>query len=326
MQTLEDSFGRRIEYLRLSVTDRCNLRCFYCLPEDFHDYEEPKNWLTFDEIERVVRLFARMGTHRVRLTGGEPLVRRQLAELAARIAAVDGIEDLSLSTNATRLARQAAALRAAGISRLNVSLDTLRTDRFRNITKGQLHKVFDGLMAAKTAGFSPIKLNMVVMKGINADEIEDMVAFCAQHGFTLRFIETMPVGDSGRSARNHYIDLATVRRRLEDRFDLIPTALSGGGPARYFRVADSDVNLGFITPVSQHFCQTCNRVRLSVDGTLFLCLGQADRLALRPLLRAGASDSQLEGAIREAIRRKPERHQFDERPGQIVRFMAQTGG
>ncbi len=326
MPQLVDPFQRRIEYIRLSVTDRCDLRCFYCLPEKHRDFETPDHWLTFDEIERVIGAFARLGVRRIRLTGGEPLVRHGVAELAARLHALPGVEDLSLSTNATRLAKMAGELRAAGISRINVSLDSLRPEVFQRITKGRLDKVLDGLMAARAAGFAPIKINMVVMRGINDGEVEDMVAFCLQHGFTLRFIETMPVGDTGRAASDRYISLQTIRRRLAERYELLPGTSPGGGPARYVRVAGSDLTIGFITPLSQHFCETCNRVRLSVDGTLYLCLGQEDRFEFRPLLRAGIDDAGLEQAIREAITRKPERHEFRDRPGKVVRFMAQTGG
>ncbi len=323
---LVDPFQRRIEYLRISVTDRCDLRCFYCMPEGFHGFEEPEDWLTHDELERVVGAFTRMGVRRVRLTGGEPLVRRNLTGLAARLSALPQLDDLSLSTNATRLAKHAAALKAAGVSRINVSLDSLKPEVFRQITKGKLEKVIEGLMAAKAAGLRPVKINMVVMKGINDDEVESMVEFCLEHGFTLRFIETMPVGDTGRNAADLYVDLAEVRQRLAKRFDLLPGAMPGGGPARYVRVAGSEMNIGFITPISQHFCDTCNRVRLSVDGTLFLCLGQEDRFELRPLLRQGISDAGLEEAIRAAIALKPERHEFREKPEQVVRFMSMTGG
>ena len=323
---LIDPFGRRIEYVRLSVTDRCDLRCRYCLPEGFRDFEEPEHWLDFDEIERVIAAFARLGTRRVRLTGGEPLVRKNLPELARRLARLPGIEDLSLSTNATRLARMADALRAAGVCRLNVSLDSLRPDRFRDITRGKLSRVLDGLAAARRAGFSPIKINMVVMRGINDDETRDMVEFCIEHGFTLRFIETMPMGDTGRDASRHYKSLQEVRRELEQHYELVPGVMPGGGPARYVEVAGTGLRIGFITPISQHFCETCNRVRLAADGTLFLCLGQDDRVELRPLLRGGASDAELKQAIRDAVARKPERHEFRERPGQLVRFMSVTGG
>ena len=272
--SLTDRFGRRIEYLRLSVTDRCDLRCSYCMPSGFRDFEEPHDWLTFDEIERVIRLFSELGTRRIRLTGGEPLVRKDLSALAQRLAALPGIEDLSLSTNATRLAKHAPALKQAGISRINVSLDSLRAERFKTITQGKLDKVLNGLMAAKAVGFHPIKINMVVMRDVNEDEVEDMVKFCLQHDFTLRFIETMPVGDTGRTASGQFISLDTIKTRLANQFELLPATMPGGGPARYVQVAGTNLRIGFITPLSQHFCDTCNRVRLAVDGTLYMCLGQ----------------------------------------------------
>lgn len=325
-RTLTDRFGRSIDYVRLSVTDRCDLRCFYCLPKGFKDFEEPEHWLTFAEIERVIAAFARLGTRRIRITGGEPLVRKDLPQLAARLSALPGIGDLSLSTNATRLAKHASELHAAGIRRINVSLDSLDPVRFKQITGGKLDKVIDGLLAAKAAGFAPIKINMVVMKDVNEDEVEAMVDFCIAHGFTLRLIETMPMGDTGRSAADHYVDLQAVKARLARRFDLLPGVMPGGGPARYVQVAGTDLRIGFITPISQHFCATCNRVRLAVDGTLYLCLGQEHRFELRPLLRAGASDAELESAILHAIDLKPERHEFREKPEQVLRFMSMTGG
>ena len=214
MSTLIDPFGRSIDYIRLSVTDRCDLRCFYCLPKGFNDFEEPDHWLTFDEIERVIRAFGALGTRRVRITGGEPLVRKNLPELTARLQGLPGIEDLSLSTNAVKLARHAEALHEGGVRRLNVSLDTIDPKRFQEITGGKLEKVIDGLMAAKAAGFSPIKINMVVMKGVNEDDVEAMVDFCIEHDFTLRFIETMPMGTTGLDAVDHYVDLQTVRAKL----------------------------------------------------------------------------------------------------------------
>ena len=323
---LVDPFGRRVEYLRLSVTDKCNLRCFYCLPEGFRGFEVPDNWLHFDEIERVVAAFAELGVDRVRITGGEPLVRKDLPQLASRLAALPGIEDLSLSTNATLLQHQAGDLRAAGITRINVSLDSLRPGRFRQITGGNLAPVMDGLMAAKAAGFVPIKINMLALRGINDDEFESMVAFCLEHDFTLRFIETMPVGSTGRNASDHYLDLQTVRQRLERSYALLPGVMPGGGPARYVQVSGTDLRIGFITPISQHFCATCNRVRLAVDGTLYLCLGQEHQYPLRSLLRQGISDTGLRDAIIEALALKPERHEFRDQPGKVVRFMSQTGG
>ena len=323
---LVDPFGRRIEYVRVSVTDRCDLRCFYCMPRGFKDFEEPDDWLTFDELERVMGAFARLGTRRIRLTGGEPLVRQGLPELAARLSALPGVDDISLSTNATRLARSAKALFEGGVRRINVSLDSLRPEVFREITAGKLEKVLDGLMVAKATGFLPIKITMVVMGGVNDDEVEDMVDFCLEHGFTLRFIETMPMGDTGRDAAGRFVDLRQVKARLAQRFDLIPGMMPGGGPARYVRVSGTDLHIGFITPISQHFCETCNRVRLSVDGTIYTCLGNEHKLELRPRLRAGCSDADLEAAILEAIALKPARHEFEERPEKILRFMSMTGG
>ncbi|MDH3830094.1 MAG: GTP 3',8-cyclase MoaA [Gammaproteobacteria bacterium] len=325
-QQLIDPFGRSVEYIRLSVTDRCDLRCFYCLPGDYRDFSEPEEWLSFDEIERVIHAFTVLGVRRVRVTGGEPLVRKNLPALVTQLSDIPGIEDLSLSTNAVALSRQAAALKTAGISRINVSLDSLRADRFKEITRGNLDKVIDGLMAAKQAGFKPIKINMVLMKDVNDDEVEDMIEFCIEHGFTLRLIETMPVGDTGRSATSRYLSLQNVKKRLAERYELIPGVMPGGGPARYLQVAGTDLRIGFITPISQHFCETCNRVRLAVDGTLYLCLGQEHKFEFRPLLRAGISDSDLIDAARSAIALKPERHEFLEKPQQVVRFMAKTGG
>lgn len=324
--SLRDSFGRQIEYLRLSVTDRCDLRCVYCMPKGFDGFETPDNWLTFDEIERVIAAFGRLGVKRIRITGGEPLVRHELPQLAKRLSALPGIEDLSLSTNAVQLAKHAHALRDAGVERLNISLDTLRPDRFKAITSGKLDKVIEGLLTAKTAGFAPIKINMVVMKGVNDDEVESMVAFCLEHGFTLRFIETMPVGDTGREATDHYLSLDVVKQRLQQHYDLLPGVMPGGGPARYVQVAGTDLKIGFITPISQHFCDTCNRVRLSVDGTLYMCLGQEHNYELRPLLRTGISDAELEEHIVRAIALKPQKHEFNEKPQQVLRFMSMTGG
>ena len=323
---LQDRFGRRVDYVRLSVTDRCDLRCSYCIPKGFKDFAEPDDWLTFDEIERVMAVFVRLGTRRVRLTGGEPLLRRGVIDLAGRLAALPGLTDLSLSTNGTQLAQYAGRLKAAGVSRLNVSLDSLRRDCMAEVTgRDSLPQVLAGLMAAKQAGLTPIKINMVAMNGVNADDIESMVAFCIEHQFILRLIEAMPMGDSGRSAA--YLDLQPVLAGLRRRFGLqAHTATLGGGPANYWGTADGRFTLGVITPISQHFCATCNRVRLSVEGTLYLCLGQETSVPLRPLLRQGISDAGLEAVIRQAIERKPERHVFTEAPSQVVRIMAKTGG
>jgi len=323
---LIDRFGRRIDYVRLSVTDRCDLRCNYCMPKGFTGFEEPSHWLRFDEIERVIGAFARMGVGRIRLTGGEPLLRRGLPELAARLSALPGVDDLSLSTNATQLTKHARALKAAGVSRLNVSLDSLRHERIAAIAgRDVLSEVIAGLDAAAAEGFSPVKINMVVQHGVNEDEIDAMVAWCRARGFILRLIETMPVGSTGQSAA--YTDLQPIIANLAEHHGLAASAIEiGGGPARYWRSTDDGFTLGFITPISQHFCATCNRVRLSVDGTLYMCLGQNDSMPLRDLLRAGISDAELEAQLRDAIELKPERHEFREKPSQIVRFMSHTGG
>jgi GTP 3',8-cyclase len=324
--SLVDPFGRRIEYVRLSVTDKCNLRCFYCMPKGFKDFEQPEHWLTHDEIERVIKAFTELGVARVRLTGGEPLVRKNITQLSKRLTALPGLDDLSLSTNAVLLEKYASDLHDAGISRINVSLDSLKPERFKAITGGELQPVIDGLMAAKKAGFFPIKINMVAMKGINDDELEDMVEFCIKHDFTLRFIETMPMGATGKDATDHYLDLQEVKQKLSKIYELIPGVIPGGGPARYVQIKNTNLRIGFITPISQHFCETCNRVRISVDGTLYLCLGQDDKVELRPLLRDGISDEKLKNVLIDAIGLKPEKHEFKNKPEQVVRLMSMTGG
>jgi GTP 3',8-cyclase len=324
MNKLIDRFGRRIEYLRFSVTDRCDLRCAYCIPEGFKGFEEPEHWLTFDEIERLMGLFASLGMKRIRLTGGEPLLRRNIVGLVERIAGLPGIEDISLSTNATQLADMAGDLKRAGVSRLNVSLDSLRPESVARINgRPVLDKILAGLEAGRVAGFAPIKVNMVVMRE-NADEVDDIVAWCMQRGFVLRLIELMPMGDTAR--KMGYVDLQPIKARLQHRFGLIDTVMSGGGPARYLGTPDGQFTVGFITPISQHFCATCNRVRMTVDGVLHLCLGQEDRVDFRQMMRAGASDTEILAAIRSAIDLKPERHEFIEAPQKLVRFMSMTGG
>ena len=323
---LKDPFGRRIDYLRLSVTDRCDLRCGYCLPKGFKGFEEPARWLDFDEILRVVRAFTALGVHRVRLTGGEPLVRRDLPRLAAGLAALPGLDDLSLSSNCTRMDALAGPLHQAGVRRLNASLDSLRPRSSRRSPGGVSNGCSPASRPPARPAFAPIRINTVVMGGVNDGEVEDILDYCAERGFTLRLIETMPLGSTGQAALDRYVDLQTVKQRLERRYDLIPDVLPGGGPARYYRLGGSETRIGLITPLSQHFCATCNRVRLAVDGTLYLCLGQEDRYPLRPLLRAGVSDADLVEHLRRAIALKPERHTFTEQPGKLVRFMSLTGG
>ena len=324
---LTDRYGRHIRYLRISVTDRCDLRCQYCLPSGSSCFSEPEGWLSAPEIERIVGQFSRMGVSHLRLTGGEPLVRRDIVELAQRLSAIPGIDDLSISTNAIKLARLAAPLYHAGVRRINVSLDSLNPATYKTITGGgRLESVLEGLEVAKEVGFAPVKLNTVVMRGVNDVEIEDIFEFAVANGYTLRLIETMPVGAAGQDALDRFIDLEVIRKRLASRYELIPDILPGAGPARYYRVTGSRAHIGFITPMSQHFCQTCNRVRLSVEGDLFTCLGDEHRYPLRPHLRAGCSDEVLSHHLRKAIDLKPERHEFNNQPTRIVRFMSTTGG
>ncbi len=322
--TLVDSFARRIDYLRVSVTDRCDLRCTYCLPKGFKDYDEPADWLTHAEMTRLIGFFVGLGVKKVRLTGGEPLLRRGIAQLAAQIAALPGLSDLSLSSNGTQLDKHAVALKAAGVRRLNISLDSLDAGCFARITgRDCLSDVLNGLTAAKAAGFDPIKLNMVVQADVNEAEVERMVEFSMQHGFVLRLIEAMPIGDTGRTTQG--VNLTALGERLAQRYTLLPQVLgAGSGPARYW--GKGQMSLGVITPMSQHFCAACNRVRLGADGTLYLCLGQEDKVELGVLMRTGASDAEMIAAIRAAIIAKPERHEFNTRPEKIIRFMSQTGG
>ncbi len=326
MSQLTDSFGRKIEYLRLSVTDRCDLRCFYCIPKGFKDFTEPEDRISLDDYVRLVRLFSELGVSKVRLTGGEPLVRADLPEMVQKIGALPMIDDLSLSTNATRLADHAKAMKEAGVSRINVSLDTLNPDVFREITQGDLEPVLRGLQAAKEAGFRPIKINMVVMRDLNLHEVGDMVDYCLENGFTLRFIETMPVGEAGQQAKDRYVSLDEIKELLYQRFEMEPAKMKGAGPATYLKIVGKRLKIGFITPMSQHFCETCNRVRLSSEGTLYLCLGQSDKLELRPLIQQGLSDDEIKTAIVEAVHNKPEKHEFDSNPSQVVRVMSMTGG
>ncbi|MBO1114457.1 GTP 3',8-cyclase MoaA [Bordetella petrii] len=324
--SLVDGHGRRIDYLRVSVTDRCDLRCTYCLPADFKDFDAPAHWLSHAEMARLAGVFVGLGVRKLRLTGGEPLTRGGLPALVRGVAALPGLQDLSLSTNGTRLARHAAALRAAGVARLNVSLDTLDAGAYARITgRDCLDDVLRGLDAARAAGFSPIKLNAVVQAHTPEPDLDRLLAYACRQGFILRLIEPMPVGDTGR--RGAGADLSVLGSQLAVRHGLMPAlAGSGAGPARYWSNTDGCLVLGVITPMSQHFCAACNRVRLGADGTLYLCLGQRDSVPLGAQMRQGASDAQLALAIRAAIAAKPERHDFHARPEHIVRFMSQTGG
>ena len=322
---LIDGLGRHISYLRLSVTDRCDLRCTYCMPEGFQSDDEPREWLSFDELERLAGLFARQGVERIRLTGGEPLLRRNLPELAARLAAVPGIRDLSLSTNGTRLAACAEDLRRAGVTRLNVSLDSLDRARVQSIARRDvLPQILDGLEAARGLGFRQIKINMVALPDTAHEEIEAMTGYCIARGFILRLIETMPVGQSGRNAG--FIDLRPVMQRMREQFGLIDGVVPGGGPARYLVSSDHTFQIGFITALSQHFCETCNRIRLAANGTLHLCLGRDEAVDFRQLMRSGRSDAEILAALQAGLAHKPARHDFGNTQHRVIRMMSATGG
>ena len=335
-RALTDGYGRRIDYLRVSVTDRCDLRCTYCMPKDFKGFETPANWLSHAEMARVISLFVGLGVSKVRLTGGEPLLRRGLPELAGAIATMPGVTDLAVSTNGTQLARHAGALRAAGVTRLNISLDTLDADAFNQITgRDCLADVLAGLAAARDAGFAPIKLNSVVHAATPRAQVRRLLDYAIAQGFVLRLIEPMPLGSCGQSMR--HTDLNALGAVLAAEAGLVPAmpgsasasaarSTPGSGPARYWTAGQGAPVLGVITPMSRHFCAACNRVRLGVDGTLYLCLGQEDQVPLGRMLRAGASDAALTQAIQAGIAAKPERHDFVSQPERIVRFMAQTGG
>lgn len=326
-----DPFGRRISYVRISVTDRCDLRCVYCMSEDMQ-FIPSQRLLTLDEIERLCGTFVKLGVKKIRLTGGEPLVRSgvmSLIENVGRLVQPGLLEELTLTTNGTQLSRYAEPLVRSGVRRVNVSLDSLDAQRFRSITRnGDLSRVLEGLAAAKAAGLD-VKINTVALKGTNEDEIEGLVAWCGEHGFDLTLIETMPMGQVEADRTDQYLSLKVVRERLERRYGLKDLPDRTGGPARYVRVEQTGRRLGFITPMSHNFCETCNRVRVTCEGAMFMCLGQEDMVDLRSPLRASESDGPLETAIRAGIARKPKGHDFiiDRRAKPAVgRHMSVTGG
>ncbi len=328
---LIDSFGRRIDYLRVSVTDRCNYRCFYCIPAEGVGTAARTEFLSYEELSRLIGLFSGLGVSKVRFTGGEPLVRRDMVKLVQQVGVLPGVRDLSLSTNAHLLERYARQLFEAGIRRVNISLDTLDPDTFARITRGgDLAQVLRGIDAALEVGMHPVKLNMVIMKGINHHEIERMLEFAIERGADLRFIETMPIGEAGCEGTSHYYPASKVLERVRKRCgaELIAVkGAKGAGPARYYQIGSGPVRIGVISAVSRHFCEGCNRVRLTAKGELVLCLGQEDMVPLGKGLRQGWSDEKLIQAIRDAIARKPERHEFGEKK-EVVRFrdMSTIGG
>ncbi|MBI5164179.1 MAG: GTP 3',8-cyclase MoaA [Magnetospirillum sp.] len=331
MSGMIDPFGRKVSYLRVSVTDRCDLRCVYCMAEEM-SFLPKADLLTLEEMERLCTAFVRKGVRRMRLTGGEPLVRRgvmSLVEALGRLVAAGELDELTLTTNGTRLAKHAEGLAAAGIRRINVSLDTLDAETFTRLTRwGKLDQVLAGIAAAKAAGLA-IKINAVAMNGINDGEFDRLLEWCGVHGFDLCLIETMPLGNVAGGREPTYLPLSTVRARLERRWTLADSDWRTSGPARYATVAETGRRLGFITPMSHNFCESCNRVRLTCTGTLYLCLGKDDAADLRTPLRASESDAALEAAIDAAIAAKPQGHDFvidREAAPAVPRHMSVTGG
>jgi cyclic pyranopterin phosphate synthase len=326
-----DPFGRPISYLRVSVTDRCDLRCVYCMSEDMN-FLPKQELLTLEELERLCGAFIRLGTDKIRITGGEPLVRRDVMTLFRGLGSRlgNGLRELTLTSNGTQLTRFAGDLYAAGVRRVNISLDTLDPALFSQVTRwGRIDKTLEGIFAAKAAGLA-VKINAVALKGVNEGGIDDMLAWCGTHGFDLCLIETMPLGEIEGHRADQYLPLSLVRARLRRRWTLEETQYRTGGPARYFTVAETGGRIGFITPMTHNFCESCNRVRLTCTGTLYMCLGQDDAADFRPLLRAGASDDQLDAAIHAAIARKPKGHDFvidrREQAPSVARHMSVTGG
>ena len=326
--TIQDPFGRQITYVRVSVTDRCNLKCVYCIPDGM-EWVEKADVLTYEEMARLVGILAGMGVRRVRLTGGEPTVRPDLATLVALVRAIPGVEEISLSTNALVLAPMAAKLRAAGLDRVNISLDSLRADRFREITRGgDIQKVMAGIAAVEAEGLEPIKINVVAMRGVNDDEIEDFASMTRTRPWHVRFIEMMPLLGNADSQAVRFLSADDIRARLSAIDALIPeTPPAGNGPATYFRYAGAPGSIGFITPLSHNFCDRCNRVRLTARGHLRLCLFGDDEVDLRTPLRAGASDAGIERILRDAVLVKPERHHLElGAAGSRLIALSQTGG
>ncbi|WP_287030890.1 GTP 3',8-cyclase MoaA [Pseudomonas sp. UBA6310] len=325
---LRDGIGRTVDYLRLSVTDRCDLRCVYCMAEDMH-FLPRRQLLDLEELYRLARVFVGRGVRKIRLTGGEPLLRPGIVGLCERIAALPGLDELVLTSNGSQLVKLSAPLAAAGVRRLNISLDSLYPQRFRAITRnGDLQRVLDGIEAARQAGFARIKLNTVVMKGRNADEVLDLVDYAVARGLDISFIEEMPLGDVGHSRGERFCSSDEVRALIARRYALIDCDERSGGPARYLRLPDHPgTRVGFISPHSENFCASCNRLRITAEGRLLLCLGHAEALDLRELMRNGADDRALHAAIDGAVLEKAAGHDFSLAGDvQVARFMNASGG
>ena len=326
---LIDQFGRRVDYIRLSITDRCDFRCTYCMSEHM-EFLPRDEVLSLEECLRIVKAFVSLGVSKVRITGGEPLVRKNAVWLFEEICKLSGLKELVTTTNGSQLEQQSQALKAAGVRRINISLDSLNAEKFKKITRvGDLNKVIRGINAAQKAGFDNIKLNTVLMRGINDNETLSLVEFAIAQNIDISFIEEMPLGEVNHHRESSFVSNTETLAKIQTKFDLISSEINTGGPARYWKVKDTNTKIGFISPHSHNFCEACNRVRISCKGELYLCLGQEDKIDLMPLLREHPNDdSALIKAILSSMQIKPKGHDFDLKRAApaVVRFMSHTGG
>jgi cyclic pyranopterin phosphate synthase len=326
---LVDQFGRTVDYIRLSITDRCDFRCLYCMSEDM-TFLPREEVLSLEECARLVNIFVGLGVSKVRITGGEPLVRKNALWLFEEVGKLNGLDELVLTTNGSQLEKQAQDLKNAGVKRINISVDSLIPERFKKITRtGELDKVLRGIQAAKQAGFESIKLNTVLMQGVNDDEALSLVKFAIDEAIDISFIEEMPLGEVDHTRESTFCSNEDTLKILQSEYPLIASTVSTGGPARYWRVANTNTKIGFISPHSHNFCESCNRVRITCKGELYLCLGQEDKIELMPLLRDHPNDDQpIIDAILASMKIKPQGHDFDLRRAEpaVIRFMSHTGG
>ena len=326
---LVDNFGRTVNYVRISVTDRCDFRCVYCMDEEMQFVPRAK-LLSLEEIGVIARAFTELGVGKIRITGGEPLIRRNIIKLFRDIGQLDGLEELVLTTNGSQLPKLAGELKDAGVKRINISLDSLDPDKFRRLTRvGELDKVLAGIDAALATGFEKIKINSVILKSRNDDEVTDLVRFASQRGMDISFIEEMPLGAIGDHDRAEaYYSSDEIKADLEAHYTLLPTTETTGGPSRYYHIAETGTRVGFISPHSHNFCDSCNRVRLTCEGRLLLCLGQEHSVDLRQVIRAHPGDmDRLKQALRSSMNIKPKGHEFDLSAKPVIfRHMNMTGG
>ncbi|HPX88666.1 MAG TPA: GTP 3',8-cyclase MoaA [Methylophilaceae bacterium] len=326
---LIDQYGRNVDYIRLSITDRCDFRCTYCMGEDMQ-FLPRDEVLSLEECARLVKVFVSLGVGKVRITGGEPLARKNALWLFEEIGKLKGLNELVVTTNGSQLKKQAIALKQAGVKRINISIDSLNADKFKQITRtGNLEQVLAGLQASIHAGFSGIKINTVLMRGVNDDETADLVQFAIDNKIDISFIEEMPLGLVDHARESTFVSNADTLKLLQSKYPLLNSAETTGGPARYWRVVNTQTKIGFISPHSHNFCESCNRVRITCKGELYLCLGQEDKIELMPLLREYSNDeAPLIAAILGSMAIKPKGHDFDLRRAEpaVVRFMSHTGG